>query len=315
VNLARGVDLRLVKRSGRPSHPLDVVSWELLDAFRDVDLVHIHQAYSRCAEVGILAARQLRKRVCITDHGGLSSTLGTEVGHLELVDRIVAYSEFGARLYDTKRSIDIIRGGVDGEVFRPPSKPPERDRVLFVGRILPHKGVDVLLKALPSDLPLTICGRPYHEDYYRLVVKLCAGKDVQIVTDADDETVRGLYARAWANVLPSVYLDCYGVSHRMPELMGFTLLESMACGSPAICSRVGAMPEFVEPGVTGFIFDTPEELTGHLVRLATEPGLADAMGAKAREVVEEEYDLAVAGRKLMTIYDELLDSRKKEAVA
>ena len=49
-------------------------------------------------------------------------------------------------------------------------------------------------------------------------------------------------ARAWATVLPSVYRDCYGAVHQKPELMGFTLLESMSCGTPAIASRTGAMP-------------------------------------------------------------------------
>ncbi|HEU5115101.1 MAG TPA: glycosyltransferase family 1 protein, partial [Isosphaeraceae bacterium] len=59
VNLARGVDLRLIKRAGRPANPLDHVSWEILDAFAGVDLVHVHQVYNRCGEVGILAARQM----------------------------------------------------------------------------------------------------------------------------------------------------------------------------------------------------------------------------------------------------------------
>ncbi len=281
VKLARGVDLRLIKRAGRPQNPLDVVSWEILDAFADADVVHIHQAFTRGAEVGILAARQLGRPICVTDHGGISSTLGIEIDHLELVDRIVAQSQFAAAQFETGRPISLVLGGVDGEVFRPPVRRPERDRILFVGRILPHKGVDVLLKALPKDLPLTICGRPYKDDYYRKIVKLCAGKDVQIITNADDETIRGLYARAWATVLPSVYRDCYGTVWRVPELMGFTLLESMACGTPAICSRVGGMPEFIREGETGFVFDSPDELTAHLLTLANDPELVETMGARA----------------------------------
>ncbi len=68
------------------------------------------------------------------------------------------------------------------------------------------------------------------------------------MTDADDATIRDLYHRSWATVLPSVYQDCFGGNHVAPELMGLTLLESMASGTPAICSRVGAMPEFVREG-------------------------------------------------------------------
>jgi glycosyltransferase involved in cell wall biosynthesis len=253
--------------------------------------------------------------ICVTDHGGISSTLGSEIDHLDLVDRIVAQSRFAASQFETRRPISLVPGGVDGEVFRPPVHRPERDRILFVGRLLPHKGVDVLLKALPRDLPLTICGRPYRDDYFRRIVKLCAGKDVQIITDADDETIRGLYARAWVNVLPSQYRDCYGTVWRVPELMGFTLLEAMACGTPVICSRVGAMPEFVRDGETGFVFESPEELTDHLVKLANDPELVETMGARARRTVEREYDLAVAGGKLVGIYDELLEAREPMAAA
>ena len=315
VNLARGVDLRLITQAGRPANQLNAVSWEVLDAFADADVVHIHQAYTHCGEVGILAARHLGRPLCVTDHGGVTSTLGTEIDHLDLVDRIVTYSEFAASLYQTRRPISLVKGGVDAEVFRPPIRRPERDRVLFVGRLLPHKGVDVLLKALPKDLPLTIVGRPYHDEYYKLIVKLCAGKDVQIITNADDETIRSLYARAWVNVLPSVYQDCYGIPHRMPELMGFSLLEAMACGTPAMCSRVGGMPEFVWDGETGYVYDSPEELSARLVMLANDPNLVETMGARAREVVEQEFDLAVAGRKLVGIYDELLNAREKGAAA
>ena len=64
--------------------------------------------------------------------------------------------------------------------------------------------------------------------------------------------------------------------------MGFTLLEAMACGTPAICSRVAAMPEFVLDGETGFVFDDLPELTDRLRALADDPDLVDRMGRQAR---------------------------------
>ena len=64
--------------------------------------------------------------------------------------------------------------------------------------------------------------------------------------------------------------------------MGFTLLEAMACGTPAICSRVAAMPEFVRDGETGFVFDRPDELTDRLRHLAGDPALVERMGRQAR---------------------------------
>jgi glycosyltransferase involved in cell wall biosynthesis len=314
--MAPGVSLRVLTAARKPENPLDVVSWELPEALADADLVHIHQAFTRCCEMGLLVAKLQRKPVCVTDHGGFTSPLGGEVGHLDLADRIVAYSDFGASLYGpTRTPIVVIKGGVDAALFAPPARRPGRDRVVYVGRLMPHKGIDVLIGALPPDLTLTVCGRPYHDAYYRRLRSLAEGKRVEFVTDADDETIRGLYARAWANVLPSVYRDCEGNIHRAPELMGFTLLEAMACGTPAIASRVGAMPEFVRDGETGFVFDSPAELADRLRRLAGDPTLVERMGRAAREDVVGRFDLRVAGARLAALYDELLSGRVREAAA
>src|SRR5512138_895124 len=93
--ISPGVSLRILPVARRPKIPMDVFSWELPGAIADADLVHIHQAYTRCSEIGLLVARQQRKPICITDHGGTTSTLGVQLGSLELADRVVCYSDFG----------------------------------------------------------------------------------------------------------------------------------------------------------------------------------------------------------------------------
>lgn len=314
--LAPGVTLRLLTAAKTPRNPLDVVSWELPAAIAGVDLVHIHQAYNRCAEVGLLVAKQQRKPVCVTDHGGFSSPLIKQLGLLDIVERVVAYSDFGASLYRTTAPIEVIKGGVDSAKFTPPDGLVTRDRVLYVGRLLPHKGIDRLIRALPIELPLTVCGRPYHADYFDLLKALAEGKRVEFITDADDEQILQLYRRAWVNVLPSVYLDCYGHSHVAPELMGFTLLEALSCGTPAIASRVAAMPEFIKEGETGFVFDELDELSARLRMLASEPGLADRLGQAGRSVVVQELDYRVAGAKLASLYERLIEqARARERAA
>ena len=226
----------------------------------------------------MLVAKQQGKPIVVTDHGGTTSTLGTSVGSLELADSIISNSKFGAALYKTSTPITVIKGGVDGAHFTPPRQRVVRDRVLFVGRLLPHKGIDQLITALPPELPLTICGRPYHMDYFEVLKKLCAGKEVHFITDANDDDILSLYRRAWVNVLPSVYRDYYGQTHLCPELMGFTLLEAMACGTPAICSNVAGMPEYVHDGETGYVFDDLPMLTKRLKALANDPRPRRAAG-------------------------------------
>ncbi|QDV32539.1 glycosyltransferase family 4 protein [Tautonia plasticadhaerens] len=306
--LRPGVSLRVLPVARRPSDPLDAVSWELPSAIADADLVHVHMAFSRSGEFGLLAARQQRKVVCASDHGGHSSWLGASLGSLELADRIVAYSSFGESLFRTPTPVVVIRGGVDAERFAPPEPRPRRDRVLYVGRLLAHKGIDRLIRALPQGLPLTVCGRPYDPAYFALLRDLATGKDVTFVTDADDDDVRDLYARAWCNVLPSVHVDCYGRRYRAPELMGLTLLEAMSCETVPIASRVAAMPEFIQPYQSGYLFDTPDELTALLLRLANEPETVERIGREARRQVLRAFDLKVAGAKLAGLYDELLSA-------
>jgi glycosyltransferase involved in cell wall biosynthesis len=311
--LQKGLTLRVLPVPYRPKIYLNATSWELGEALADADLVHVHSPMTRSGEMAILVAKQLQKPLFLTDHGGHTSTIAQELGSVDLADRIVCYSDFGASLCRTRAPVAVIKGGVDTTYFRPPARRPPRDRVLYVGRLMPHKGIDRLIDALPADLPLTICGRAYDDRYFELLRERATGKSVEFVTDAGDEVLRTLYCRAWATVLPSVYVDCYGHLCPVPELMGLSLLESMSCGTPAIGARVGGMPEFIRDEETGFLFDTTEELSEQIRRLADDPLLADTMGQRAREVAVELYDLRLAGARLLALYEETQSAAEVEA--
>jgi glycosyltransferase involved in cell wall biosynthesis len=312
-SLGPGLSLRVLRIDNRPANRCDVVSWDLPQAIAGASLVHIHSPFTRCNEMGMLVAKLQHKPIFVTDHGGPTSALGTNLGMLDMADRIIPYSDFGATFFQTRTPIHVIKGGVDGTFFHPPEQPPQRDRVLFVGRLLPHKGVDLLIEALPPDLHLTIFGRPYHAGYYEHLRTLARGKSVEFVLDAYDDVLRDLYRRAWVNVLPSLYRDRYGQTYAAPELMGLTTLEAMACGTPGICTRVGGMPEFVREGETGFIVADRDELTDRLRLLANNPALVERMGRLARQTVVEEYDIKVTGRKLLQLYREVLTHYQEAA--
>ena len=308
--LAPRVPLRILHATRQPRNVLDALSWEVPEAVRDADIVHIHQPFTRSSEVSLLVAKIQGKPTCMTDHGGATSRLGASLASLDLADRIVCQSEFAASLMQTSTRIELVKGGVDDVFFRPRTVEAERDRVLFVGRLLPHKGIDRLLAALPADLPLTICGRPYDPGYYALLRRLAATKNVEFILDSSDEQLRNLYRRAWALVLPSVYVDFYGRGYTAPELMGLTMLEAMACGTPAICSRTAALPEFVRDGETGFVFNSLGELSERLRQLAEDRTLVERLGREARRTIERDWGLRAVGARLGAVYDELLELRK-----
>ncbi len=301
-DLGAGSVLRLLE-SHRGSNGFNALSWSLPDVIEGADVVHVHQPFTRSSEVAILAATALGKPCCVTDYGAKTSQIGESLGILEFADVIVAYSQFGASLVSgSSRPVEVVPGGVDADFFCPPADPPRRTHMLYAGRLLPHKGIDRLIAALPPSVPLIVCGRVYHDEYFALLSRLSAGKSVTFVTDADDQALRALYRSAWATILPSVHVDCYGTAYEQPELMGLTALESMACATPAVVSDVAALPEFVADGHTGFVFSSLEQLSERLEQLASDPVLTGTMGQQARLRVEEEFSMERASQHFAAIY-------------
>jgi glycosyltransferase involved in cell wall biosynthesis len=232
-------------------------------------------------------------------------------------------SEYSRRVHgqDTDPRSHVILGGVDAEKFSPArtegategASAERRGGALYVGRLLPHKGVDDLIRALPEGMPLEIIGQPYGEAYVRELKRLAEGRRVTLRHDCDDAALVAAYRAALCVVLPSVYRDMYGRETRVPELLGQTLLEGMACGAPAVCTDVASMPEVVEDGVTGFVVppNDPAALRGKLSWLASHPREAAAMGRAGRACVLEKFNWdSVVGRCL-----EIYEGRSPGALA
>ena len=92
-------------------------------------------------------------------------------------------------------------------------------------------------------------------------------------------------------MLPSVYRTSIGTETAVPELLGQTLLEGMACETPAICTNVASLPEVVDDGVTGFVVppNDPAALGDRLEQFRRDPERATSMGTAARARVLERF--------------------------
>ncbi len=251
------------------------------------DVIHCHQWAVVASSFAAAFCRATCRRVFVSDLGGggwdVSAYIRTDRwfhGHLHISD----YSRSLAGHAGWHRA-RVIYGGVDTNRFAPDPTVPKEPLVVYVGRILPHKGVNDLIEALPDGLTLEVIGRPYQVGYFEELKRLAAGKSVRFRTDCDDSDLIQAYRRAACVVLPSVYRTIYGDETRVPELLGQTLLEGMACGIPAVCTDVAAMPEVVTDGKTGFVVppNNPAALRGRLVFLRDHPGEADEMGRAGRE--------------------------------
>ncbi len=243
------------------------------------DILHVHQICTFVSDVGVLFSRMSGKKIFGTDHGGGGAwVLNRKLPVYRCYNAVIAQSKLaaGKLALDFKVPIENIPGGVDTERYRPIDKLEREKKILFVGRLLPHKGADVLIKAFNllsrEDYSLTLIGKVGDEDYFKFLKSLINDdKRVTFIHDADDQQVVKEYQSALVTVLPSVAKDYLGNETDVAELMGFTLLESQACGTPVICSDAGAMSEFILVGETGFVAEqsSSESLADKIIKLIT----------------------------------------------
>jgi glycosyltransferase involved in cell wall biosynthesis len=225
---------------------LNPLSERLLGEFRRADVLHTHQYETVLTSLSLLRGATSRTTVFCTDHGGRSPHLNDRLRLDKALDGFLAVSQFSVDVFPRLADMaTVIHGGVDTERYAPGPEARKR-KVVFVGRLLPHKGVDVLIRALPPGLSLAVYGRSYDSDYLDVLHRLAEGRDVTFHHSAPDEEIVAAYRTALVSVLPSVYESPYGPPAPRSELLGLALLEAMACGTPVIATNVGGMPEIVE---------------------------------------------------------------------
>jgi glycosyltransferase involved in cell wall biosynthesis len=301
------LDVRVVANPwhvrGQANNPLSAAIFpEMLRA----DIVHCHQQHILMSSVAAAFCRLTGRRVFATDLGGggwdisaYISTDGWYDGHLHI-------SEYSRTVYGHagKPWARVILGGVDTDRFSPDPSTPRGRTPLFVGRLLPHKGVADLIAALPPGMALDIVGPANATGYVDTLREEAAGKPVAFRHTVDDRELVNAYRRALCLVLPSVYRTGSGEETRVPELLGQTLLEAMACGTPVMCTRVASMPEIVEDGKTGFIVEPGDRraLGDRLRWFAAHPTEAAEMGAAGRRTVLERFQWSQVVQRCLDAY-------------
>jgi glycosyltransferase involved in cell wall biosynthesis len=282
-------------------------SWRIVRVIAaEADVVHCHQQHVLTSSVAAAVCRVMGRRVFVTDLGGggwdVSAYVSTDRwyhGHLHL-------SEYSRRLagHDRAPWARVISGGVDTEKFSPDPGGPRSRTPIFVGRILAHKGVHDLIDGLPAGMPLRIIGPAAGSSAIEDLRARAAGKAVTFHHDCDDAALVSEYRRALCLVLPSVYRTPDGAETLVPELLGQTPLEAMACGTPVICTAVASLPEVVEDGVTGFVVppNSPPAIRARLSWLADHPAEAAAMGAAGRQRVLERFQWSAVVRRCLDAY-------------
>lgn len=245
-------------------------------------------------------------------------------------DRIVAATPLDRQqmleLYELDEAkVCVIPCGVNLELFRPIARgqarytlgiPDERRLLLFVGRLDPVKGLNVLLEAMciltrrihpchARDLSLAVIGGDRESHLEALKNDLTCLDEVYHELGLDDlivfigsqqqEMLPYYYAAAEVCVMPSLY-----------ESFGMVALEAMACGTPVIASRVGGLTYTVRDGETGFLVPekNPEALADKLELVLGSDCLRHRLSHRAIQVAHN-YGWDIVADDIIDMYGEL----------
>ena len=222
--------------------------------------------------------------------------------------------------------VSVVPGGVDLELFHPaapaPARPTERpaDRsaarralglppgptALFVGRLEPLKGVDILIRAVAlADLEPPLHGLIVGGDAADVTERarlqaiardMGAADRIHFIDAVDRDTLAGYYRAADVCVVPSYY-----------ESFGLVAVEALACGTPVIATRVGGLQYTVRDGQTGHLISwrCPEPFAERLEALLANDDLRARFGVAAAASVQR-FDWTTVADQIVDVYEDLL---------
>ena len=177
----------------------------------------------------------------------------------------------------------------------------------YTGRMVPSKGVKTLVDAfhllktngLKREIKLVIAGDKETPDALNMkcYIEERDIEDVIFAGNLDATGIAKLLTQSLFSMVPSIWYE------NMPN----ALLESLACGTPVIASNLGSLPEIVDDGVNGLLFEpgNAEELAERMRYLLDNPRKAMEMGKNARAKMESEYSPELHYQSLMRIYEAL----------
>ena len=229
-------------------------------------------------------------------------------------DRAVAISSTTASEIRTIASVpvDVIPYTIALPPAAPAAAPQGQTRLLFVGRLVERKGVDVLLRAIASltdlqALRLVVVGDgPDMATLVALASELGVAGRVEFVGRVSDERLRQEYALASMFVLPAI-VDARGDT----EGLGVVLLEAMNSRIPVIASDAGGIVDIVEHEKTGLLVPPGDvfALAGAIRRLASDGPKAKALGEAGYRRLVERFSWDSIVDRWLAIYDQVLDRR------
>ncbi len=174
--------------------------------------------------------------------------------------------------------------------------------MLFVGRLIPRKGLNYLIEAAKTivkekpETAFVIVGKgPLRDHLAAVLERLKLSRNFSFLGDVDDDALRSLYSCADVFALPSIQ-----------EGQGIALLEAEASGTPVVAFNVSGVKEAVSDGQSGLLVEpgNSEMLGEAILKLLSNEQLRERMGIAGRNFVVENFTWDICARKMLAVYHE-----------
>ena len=284
---------------------------------RNVKVPFIQTVHGVLADEYVQAAKSGR----LSFRAKLANLLMWQLSRLEAeaarnADLVVTVSNYSKErivtLYDVdKAKIRVVPNGVDAEKFKPVGGAEKLKKqlglgnkqiVLFVGRLIPRKGLPFLVEAAKrvvkerDDTVFLIVGDgPLKNSLASQVEKIRLSRHFIFWGDVKESLLPALYDSADVFALPSIQ-----------EGQGIALLEAQATAKPVVAFNVGGVPEAVLDKETGLLVKPSNvELAGSILKILSDSSLRERMGVKGREFVSNYFSWDICAQKMLRVYGEV----------
>jgi phosphatidyl-myo-inositol alpha-mannosyltransferase len=278
------------------------------------DVIHLHEPMT---PIPCVATLSLAEAPCVSTHhaaGELGWLKGAKPLWGFLLDRLVKRIAVSTRARDSAAryfpaEYEIIPNGV---LIPEQADPAGREnRVVFIGRHDPRKGMEVVLRAWPqvharTGARLRVVGADPLRVRLALAKHRLSGDGIDTLGPIDDDSLSRELLSAKALAAPSLGGESFGM----------VLTRAFACATPAVASDIDGYRDVMTPrtGITVPPGDV-DALSRGLVELLDDESRREELGREARRVAGENYAWDDIARRLLDVYEAALGARRGPAVA
>lgn len=294
----------------------------------EFDVLHIHDWLT--ATAGVSFKHHAEKPLVVTVHSteigraqGLHNPNSLAIDGIEWwatyeADKVIVTSgsmkgELSGHFHLPGEKIEIIANGIDLTKFQESSIDkqsvrgrygvnPHEKLVLCVGRLVPQKGIEHLIRAVPMivgrfpEAKCIVVGEGWLRAHLEYVARSTGYQwKIRFTGFIPDSELVALMKSADVLVVPSIY-----------EPFGIVALEGMAAGVPVVASQVGGLAEVIEHDRTGIVVYTrnPQSIAWGVNRILSDPNHAEWLTRNAKETVQKAYSWEAIAKKTAKVYKE-----------